>query len=249
MHEGAESGGLSGAEATSRDPVLEEAGRTIATTARTERDRVRRGYERLAPVYDLCTAPMERLGLASRRRRLVRRARGHVLEVGVGTGHNLEHYPGGTSLTAAHLSASMLGRTRRRARRLDRRVRLALADVERLPFRDDAFHTVVATCLFCSVPDPVRGLAELRRVTREPDGRVLLLEHVRPDGAVLGFLADLLSPLTRRLFGFNLNRRTERDVIASGLTLVEVLREGIWREMATRAASGATPTPIVGEDA
>lgn len=192
---------------------------------------------------------MERLGLASRRRRLLRRASGRVLEVGVGTGRNLEHYPAGTSLTAIDLSARMLDRARRRAHRLDRRVLLVRADVERLPFPDGAFDTVVATCLFCSVPDPVRGLAELRRVTREPDGRVLLLEHVRPDGAVLGLMADLLSPLTRRLFGFNLNRRTERNVIASGLTLVEVRREGIWREMVARAASDATPTPIAGEDA
>lgn len=216
--------------------------------AHTERAAVTSRYERLAAVYDLCTAPMEGLGLASRRRRLLSRASGHVLEAGVGTGHNLDHYPEGTSLTALDLSARMLGRARRRARRLGRRVRLVQADVERLPFPDGAFDTVVATCLFCSVPDPVRGLAELRRVTRGPDGRVLLLEHVRPRGPVLGLLADALSPVTRRLFGFNLNRRTERNVITSGLTLVEVRREGIWREMVACAAGDTAPGPIADED-
>lgn len=217
-------------------------------SASREQTGVTRRYERLAPVYDLCNGPMEWLGLASRRSRLLGRARGRVLEAGIGTGRNLEHYPGGTSLVAVDVSKRMLGRARRRAERLGRNVRLERADVQRLPFRDGAFDTVVATCLFCSVPDPVQGLAELRRVARKPDGQVLLLEHVRPRGRLLGSLSDLLSPVTRRLLGFNLNRRTEQNVIASGLEIAEVRRRGIWREVVARPASGEAAAPIAGED-
>lgn len=89
---------------------------------------------------------------------------------------------------------------------------------------------MVAACVFCSVTDPVRGLAEVGRVVK-PGGQVLLLEHVRPRNRFLGALADALSPITRRLCGFNLNRRTEENAAAAGLHLLEVRRGGIWREI------------------
>jgi len=73
-----------------------------------------------------------------------------------------------------------------------------------------------------------------------PAGQVLLYEHVRPDNAALGKLTDLLSPLTRRLFGPELNRRTEANVEATGLHVTGIHRRGIWRE--TVAAPAPTPT-------
>ncbi len=107
--------------------------------------------------------------------------------------------------------------------------------MQQLPFPDASFDTVTATCILCSVPDPVIGLRELARVVK-PDGQVLLLEHVRPENPVLGLLADAMTPFTRRLFGPALNRRTEENVVAAGLDLVEVHKERIWREMVARRA-------------
>lgn len=193
----------------------------------------RRIYDRVAPIYDWYDTPMDFLGGRARRRRLLRRARGNVLEVGVGTGRNLEFYPEGVRMTAIDVSGRMLERARRRAGRLGRRVRLQQADVEALPFPDASFDTVAASCVFCSVADPVAGLRELGRVVR-PDGQVLLLEHVRPRNALLGKLFDWLSPLTRRAFGPEINRRTEENVLAAGLRIEQVRREGIWREIVAR---------------
>lgn len=112
-----------------------------------------------------------------------------VLEVGVGTGRSLPYYPEGLGVTAIDLSGGMPARAKQRARDLGLSVNLRRMDVQKLDFPDDYFDTAVATCTFCSVPDPVLGLEEIRR-TLKPDGRVLLLEHMRHDNRVLGALMD-----------------------------------------------------------
>lgn len=202
-----------------------------------EQERVTRRYERVARLYDLWSAPMELFGMRIRRRRLLERARGRVLEAGVGTGRNLEHYPQGVEMIGIDVSPRMLERARRRVQALCHEVELRQADVQELPYQDGTFDTVVATCLFCSVPDPVRGLRELARVAT-PEGQVLLLEHVRPENPLIRRLADLVSPLSRRLCGCSLNRRTEDNARAAGLGLVEVRRDGIWREIVARRHAG-----------
>lgn len=195
-----------------------------------------RRYDRTAAFYDLYDWPMDIVGgVRRRRKRLLGLARGRVLEVGVGTGRNLDLYPPEVGLSGIDVSAAMLARAQRRARSLgiDGVVELELADVRRLPFEDATFDTTVATCVFCSVADPITGLAELARVTR-PDGQVLLLEHVRPRNPVLGWLFDAANPLVQRLLGPNINRRTETNVAAAGLDIVKVHRGGVWREIQAR---------------
>jgi ubiquinone/menaquinone biosynthesis C-methylase UbiE len=192
-----------------------------------------RSWDRVAGLYDLYTAPMEWMGGRARRRRALAPARGRLLEVGVGTGANLDLYPEGVDLTGIDISGEMIARAHRRAEKSGIPVRLEVADAERLPFPDASFDTVAATCVFCSVGDPVQGLREVHRVTR-PDGQVLLLEHVRPRNPLMGKLFDLVSPVVRRLFGPKINRRTEENVRAAGLEIVDVRREGIWREIRAR---------------
>lgn len=199
---------------------------------------VTRRYDRLASVYDFYNAPFEWMVFSRKRRRLLSRARGLVLEAGIGTGLNFRHYRPDVRLVGIDVSPRMLRRAERRAARARGGVRLERADVHRLPFGDGAFDTAVATFLFCSVPDPVRGLSELRRVVG-PGGHVLLLEHVRPRNRLLGWLSDALSPATRVLGGFNLNRRTEDNILAAGLEFVAVRRRGIWREIVARPARPA----------
>lgn len=94
------------------------------------------------------------------------------------------------------------------------------ADAESLPFPANHFDAAFATLVFCSVADPAKAFAELRRVIR-PRGRLVLLEHVRPDG-ILGYFADILSVLTVAVLGDHFNRQTARTVTDAGFTVIEL---------------------------
>ena len=181
--------------------------------------REQKTYDRHSRWYDLTQWPMEAFGLGRLRRRLWDQVQGQrVLEVGVGTGRNLQYYPAGSRVVAIDLSPGMLRRAVKRAERLGRQVDFILADAQRLPFRDDSFDTVTATCVFCSVPDPVQGLRELRRVSRR-EGSTLLLEHVRAKNPFLGKVMDWMNPIAVRMNGANINRRTVENVKLAGLAV------------------------------
>lgn len=182
--------------------------------------RTKERYNRIAPVYDSMEAMME--GQFKRwRAKLWSQARGDILEVGAGTGKNIPYYPSGAKVTAIDIADQMLAIARERARELGLAVDLREGDVQGLAFPDNSFDTVVATCVFCSVPDPVQGLRELGRVVK-PDGQILLLEHVRSEQPIVGRLMDLLSPLTVRLWGASINRRTVENVQRAGLEIERI---------------------------
>ncbi len=185
------------------------------TTAST-----RRRYDRVAPVYDVLEALPERR-MRRWRRDLWTLVEGpRVLEVGVGTGNSFADYPAAARVTAIDISEKMLDRARRRAAKLDTDVRLLAADAQRLPFEDASFDTAIASCVFCSVPDPVLGLRELRRVLR-PGGRLLLLEHVLSERPALRRWMLRLDAVTARLWGAHIARETVANVRAAGFVDVE----------------------------
>ncbi|MGB8648413.1 MAG: class I SAM-dependent methyltransferase [Anaerolineae bacterium] len=124
-------------------------------------------------------------------------------------------------VTAIDLSDEMLAQANTRAAELGVAVDLREGDVQALSFPDNSFDTAVATFVFCSVPDPIQGLRELNRVVK-PGGRILLLDHVRIDGPVIGGLMDLLNPLVVRLWGANINRRTVENVKRAGLEIESI---------------------------
>lgn len=186
-----------------------------------ETARTRARYQRIAPLYDAMESLAERR-YADWRPRLWSLVRGpKVLEVGVGTGKNMPYYPAGADITAIDLTPGMLERAEARAAQLGTDVGLQLGDVQDLNFADNTFDEVVATFVFCSVPDPMLGLDEMARVLK-PNGRLLMLEHVRSANPLLGALMDLLDPITVRLMGPHVNRRTVQNVQRSRLQLERV---------------------------
>jgi ubiquinone/menaquinone biosynthesis C-methylase UbiE len=178
-------------------------------------------YDRLAAGYDRAMRPLERVGLARLRARVLAEmpAAGRLLEVGAGTGGNFPFYPPGAVIACAEPSREMLLRARDKSGR-PAGARLFQAVAERLPFDDDTFDAAFATLVFCSVASPARAFAELRRVVRA-GGRVALVEHVRPRGP-LGYAFDALSVLTVPLFEDHFNRRTAAEASRAGLKVERV---------------------------
>ena len=184
-----------------------------------------------ARTYDLVLAMGERAGMAERRRALVTKARGAVLEIGAGTGLNLAHYPHELDrLVLCEPEPQRASQLKRRLARIRPGVELVRAPAEALPFEDESFDTVVSTLVLCTVADPDAALDEIRRVLR-PGGSLLFLEHVRSDDERLARWQDRLQGPWRAFADVcNCNRRTLERLGACGYT-VSLTDQGRWRRM------------------
>lgn len=153
-------------------------------------------------------------------------ASGVVLEVGAGTGLNFALYrPERVErVEATEPDRAMLAYARERARAAAVPITLTQASVSALPFADATFDSVVVTLVFCSVPNPLQGLEELKRVLK-PEGTFFMVEHVRSERAWVGRLQDALVPVTTRLFGnCHWNRDTARMVQEAGWVITQLRR-------------------------
>ncbi len=178
-------------------------------------------YQRLSTFYDLMEGLAEQRYYSWRKQLWELVAGTEILEVGVGTGKNMPFYPLGVKMTAIDLTPGMLERARKRAADLRLHIALKIGDVQALEFPDSYFDAIVATFVFCSVPNPVLGLKELGRVVK-PGGQILLLEHMRSPSDAIGRLMDVINPLVARLVGANINRRTLDNIRNAGLKVESV---------------------------
>lgn len=203
------------------------------TTARTER--LRQRWDDHAAGYDKQIGWSERRFFPGLRDWVCGQAGGEVLEVAIGTGLNLHHYPGDVVLTGVDLSPAMLAIAEDRARQLGRTVDLRTGDAQALAFPDRSFDTVVCTLSMCGIPDPRLGIEEMLRVLR-PGGLLLLADHV--DAAVWWArgLQALIDLFTVPRAGEHFRRRPIREVHALGLTVERHERYalGIIEQLAVR---------------
>jgi ubiquinone/menaquinone biosynthesis C-methylase UbiE len=183
----------------------------------------RRRYQRLSTIYDLMEGMMEKRYQPWREKLWLQVPGLRVLEVGVGTGKNFAFYPAGISITAIDLTPGMLQHAQKRIGELTlkSKVTLQLGDVQELDFPNASFDAAVATFVFCSVPDPVLGLRELKRVVK-PGGLILLLEHMRSPNPAVGAIMDFLNPFVVRMMGANINRATVENIRKAGLEIEQI---------------------------
>jgi len=163
----------------------------------------------VAWTYDWFMSASEQAGLTEMRRQLLGGASGRCLEIGAGTGVNLELWPGSIeSLVLSEPEAHMAAQLRKHVARSRRSVQVVEAPGEQLPFDDSSFDSVALTLVLCTAEDPAAVLREARRVLR-PEGRLFFLEHVRAEDAKLARWQDRLhGPWYAFGYGCNCNRAT-----------------------------------------
>lgn len=183
-------------------------------------------YDRNAAVYDKVLSPVEKT-LSKWRKELLKDANGKTLEIGIGTGKSLPDYPNGVSITGIDASENMLKYARRRANGYAHIEDLLIMDAENLEFEDNTFDTVVSTCVFCSVHNPVKAFKEIKRVCKR-NASVLLLEHVRSEKKLVGKVMDMLNPVLFYLYGDNINRRTYDNLIEAGFDASQIEVVNVW---------------------
>ncbi|HEX8737241.1 MAG TPA: methyltransferase domain-containing protein [Pyrinomonadaceae bacterium] len=178
-------------------------------------------YDKLAKNYDKAFAPFEKRFVAAWRRETLSRlpACARILEIGAGTGLNFKFYPPCRLAVASEISVKML----ELAREKTVAIKLVQTDAESLPFAANSFDAAFATLVFCSIPKPENAFDELKRVVKQ-GGKIVLLEHVRPNGA-LGCAFDFLNIFTVALIEDHFNRRTRDIAENAGLKILEVKRK------------------------
>lgn len=179
--------------------------------------------------------PVEHLWYKKWRQKLWQQIHGpKVLEIGVGTGKNIPYYPKEIELTGIDLSSGMLKRAKGLLK--DKRknyVTLKEVDAQDMDFPDNHFDDVIATFVFCSVPDPVRGLQEALRVTK-PGGKLHLLEHMKPEQSFLAEIMEKLDAPLHYLSGVHIARQTVENVEKAGWSIEKVqdlTAKGIFKKI------------------
>jgi ubiquinone/menaquinone biosynthesis C-methylase UbiE len=175
-----------------------------------------------AMTYDRQIAKTEQAGLRGFRESLLAGAKGHVIEIGGGTGANLPFYgPAVESLTITEPQPPMLRRLQSRVREEAPMAKVLRAPAEDLPFEDGTFDVAVSTLVLCGVDDQPRALRELRRVLR-PGGQLLFIEHVRADDPRTVRLQNRLNWLNRIVVCCDCNRPTLASIQEAGFTVTQI---------------------------
>ena len=202
--------------------------RMVAPASDTGGRRWGSGTKSSPPATTASWPASERDTFAAHRRALLAGATGDVIEIGGGTGANLQMYDGALrSLTVTEPEEPMVVRLQRKIDEQRPGTKLVRASAEELPFEDDSFDTAVSTLVLCTVADQPRALSELRRVLR-PGGRLLFIEHVRADDERLARWQDRLQPMQGWLAcGCHCNRPTLDGIRSAGFEVTRLEHDTI----------------------
>lgn len=176
----------------------------------------RKAWAKHAPNYDKQIGFFERRVFGEEHRQWAcSQATSDTLEVAIGTGLNLPHYPDDVRLTGIDLSPEMLSIARRRAAGLGLSVDFHEGDAQDLPFPNGSFDTVVCTYSLCNVPDDAQVVAEMKRVLK-PGGRLILVDHIRSTVKPIYWVQRAWEFVSLRMEGEHMTRRPSLHVKTAG---------------------------------
>ncbi len=172
-------------------------------------------------VYNSVMKPLDQIGFRDWRAWATDHVCGRVLEIGAGTGLNFGHYDVCADVIAFDPDPDMLEEVES-AHHAPTHITLLRASAEELPFPDDYFDSAVGTLVFCTIPNPSRALAEIRRVLK-PGAPLRLVEHVRSRNPLLAGVMDAATPLWKHVAGgCHLNRNTPEIVRRAGFEILSI---------------------------
>jgi len=181
--------------------------------------KVQKKYDRFSYIYDWLEEGIEKGKFGRWRKELLRDLKGNILEIGIGTGKNLKYYNRNARVTGIDLSSKMLRKAKRKLGELkNKNIKLTIMDAQNLKFKDNSFDYIINTFVLCSVPEPVKVLEEMKRVLKN-NGKILMLEHVLSRYFLIKIFQHIHNPITRGLFGFNVNRDTLGNIGKAGLKI------------------------------
>lgn len=177
-------------------------------------------WDKAAPNFDLMAGRGAENRWQPFKRELFSNMDGRILFLALGTGLDIPTWPGGKDITAIDISPRMLEMAQPRIAAYDGQLDAQVMDVHEMSFADDSFDQVFTSCTFCSVPSPIEGLQQLRRVLK-PGGDLFMFEHTGSKYYPFKIMMDLMTRLFSHL-GPDMNRTTVANVEAAGFRLREV---------------------------
>lgn len=187
-------------------------------------------YNRFANVYNFFTGNKDRTKINAWTQRVLDNIEGKdILEIGVGTGKVAYHYPDHLEVIGIDFSTNMLNKAKELVKD-KKNLTLLEMDAQHMSFEDNSFDTVVASCVFCAVPDPVLGMQEMMRVCR-PGGKIIMVEHVRSDKKIKGKIMDWLNVITAAVMGEHINRDTENNLKIAGFKQEDIKSDYIFSDI------------------
>jgi len=181
-----------------------------------------RTYERIAPLYDALDKGYEVMWKRRLRQRTFAGLSGTILDAGAGTGCNIPFYPADARMVAVDASPGMLAHAKRRAGKARREVEFEVMDLTRTSFPDGQFDHIVATFVFCVLPEELQTpvLREMRRILK-PEGTLRILDYTQSQSAAARMWMRAVTPWMNFAFAARYTAGYETHLPAAGLEVVE----------------------------
>ena len=172
--------------------------------------------------YDRFMYPLEKGSFKQIRNDLINKASGQVLELGAGTGINFPLYKNVKSVTAIEPNSFMIEQSIINQKKAIVPIRIIQAGAEKLPFENNSFDTVIATLVFCTIPNVEDALNEMHRICK-PNGKILLFEHVKMEQPILAKMQIYLTPFWKKICdGCCLDRETVGVLESKGFKIIKL---------------------------
>lgn len=188
---------------------------------------------KLAKYYDFFIWPLELIGIRNLRKPLISSLRGKILEIGAGTGRNLEYYDKKADITLTDYDPEMILKAKERGKWLGVNAKYSIMPAEKLKFKNSNFDIVVSTLTLCSVNNPVRALKEMKRVCKK-SGIIVLIEHAKSERKWIYYIQAKIKPVFKRYFGCCPDRDILSFIKAAGmkpLSVKNVMLDDVFKEI------------------